>query len=68
VDSLLVDSHEAASLLGLSKRTLWNITVPRGTLPCVRIRKAVRFDRHDLLAFVKANKVTMEGNKNEVQL
>lgn len=34
---LLLSMNETAQLLGVSARTVWNITQPRGDLPCVRI-------------------------------
>ena len=35
-DVLLVSSRDAARMLAVSERTLWDWTSPRGTLACVR--------------------------------
>lgn len=37
VDSLALRPREAAKALGISARTLWGLTAPRGPIPCVRI-------------------------------
>ena len=37
VDSLALRPREAAKALGISARTLWGLTVPRGPIPCLRI-------------------------------
>jgi hypothetical protein len=64
---LLLKPREAAELLGISERTLWGITAPRGDLPCVRVgldgskREAARFVRYDVKdvsAWIERNKTT----------
>lgn len=37
VESLALRSREAAKGLGISARTRWGLTAPRGPIPCVRI-------------------------------
>ena len=37
VSRLLVGARAAAELLGISERTLWSISMPRGDLPVVRV-------------------------------
>lgn len=54
-ERLLVKPLEAARLLTISERTLWALT-NRGDLPCVRIGRAVRYDRGDLLDWIKKQK------------
>ena len=52
---LLVDSREAARLLGVCPRTIWALTARRD-LPAVRIGRAVRYDVDDLRAFAERRK------------
>ena len=37
VESLALRPREAAKALGISARTLWALTTPRGPIPCLRI-------------------------------
>jgi len=37
VESLALRPREAAKALGISARTLWGLTAPRGPIPCLRI-------------------------------
>ena len=37
VDSLALRPRDAATALGISPRTLWGLTAPRGPIPCLRI-------------------------------
>ena len=37
VESLALRPREAAKALGISPRTLWGLTAPRGPIPCLRI-------------------------------
>ncbi len=52
---LLLDYREAARLLAVSERTVWSL-VAKGELPAVRIGRAVRIDRRDLVAWVDRQK------------
>ena len=52
---MLLTSREAAKLLNISERTLWQVTRD-GKLPCIRIGRAVRYDFHDLHAFIAERK------------
>ena len=36
-EKLLLGKIEAAAVLGISPRTLWAITSPRGPIPCIKI-------------------------------
>ena len=40
---LLLRDREAAELLGISPRKLWELTSPRGPIKCVRIGRSVRY-------------------------
>lgn len=52
---LLLDAKAAAAALSISARTLWTLT-NSGTIPCVRIGRAVRYDMRDLVAFIDRSK------------
>jgi excisionase family DNA binding protein len=52
----LLSVPEAAKLLTISERKLWDITAPRGPLPVVRIGRAVRYRLTDLDTFIEAKK------------
>jgi excisionase family DNA binding protein len=46
---LLLSADQAATLLGVSRKTLWNHTAPRGEkIPAVRIGRVVRYRRDTL--------------------
>jgi excisionase family DNA binding protein len=48
-DRLLLTANQAAKLLGVSRKTLWNHTVPRGErIPAVRIGRVLRYRRDTL--------------------
>ena len=52
---LLVDVPTAARMLGVSPRTLYSLTVPRGELRSIRIgpaRRLIRYRIDDLQAYV----------------
>lgn len=36
---LALRPKQAAESLGISERTLWGLTAPRGSIPCVRLGK-----------------------------
>lgn len=49
---LLYRPDEAAELLGVSPRTLWSISQPRGELPVVRIGSVTRYAHADLVSYI----------------
>jgi len=55
-ESLALRPREAAKALGISARTLWGLTAPRGPIPCVRIgigkRQSVLYPTADLRAWL----------------
>jgi excisionase family DNA binding protein len=59
---LLLTAKEAAALLRISPRTLWSLT-NAGQIPCIRIRRAMRYVTADLLRWIEEQK---QGGK-EVQ-
>jgi excisionase family DNA binding protein len=52
---LLLKINEAAKLLTISSRTVWELT-RRGKLRCIRIHRLVRYDTQDLLAYIEEQK------------
>jgi len=52
---LLLKIDEAAKMLVISPRTLWELT-RRGKLRCIRIHRLVRYDPQDLLAYIEEQK------------
>lgn len=51
--SLAVGKRQAAAMLGVSERTLDRITIPRGTLPCIRLSQKVLYSVASLGAWLK---------------
>jgi len=63
---LLLKSREAAKLLSVSERTLWNLT-QRGELPCVRIgKRGIRYDPKDLSRWLESRKTTKPAPELEL--
>lgn len=42
VESLALRPREAAKALGVSARTLWGLSAPRGPIPCLRVGNGKR--------------------------
>mgnify|MGYP005852863719 FL=1 len=42
IGPLALRPREAAKALGISTRTLWGLTAPRGPIPCLRIGRGRR--------------------------
>lgn len=53
---LLAKVPEAAGALAISERKLWELTDPRGPIPCVRIGRSVRYDLRDLRTYIEGQK------------
>jgi DNA-binding transcriptional regulator YdaS (Cro superfamily) len=49
---LLFRAKEAAKLLSVSERQLWQQTSPRGPIPATRIGNCVRYSRKALQSFI----------------
>jgi excisionase family DNA binding protein len=63
---LLITEPEAARVLGIGARTLWELRA-RGRIPFVRIGTAIRYDVLDLRAFIESAKSgTNAGSGSEV--
>ena len=55
VEPLVVDSGTAAKLLGVSPRTLWGETAPRGPIRAVRIgKRCLRYPVEELNRYLAA--------------
>ena len=52
---LLITREEAARLLTISERKLWELTNAR-KVPCIRFGRAVRYDAGDLREWVESQK------------
>ena len=50
---LLLSTREAAKSLGISDRTLFKMTAPRGPIPAIRFGRVVRYSPDDLRAWIK---------------
>lgn len=48
---LCLNAREAAQALGISERTLWQQTQPRGPIPSVRVGHCVRYSVSALESF-----------------
>jgi hypothetical protein len=63
---LALRPRDAAKALGISPRLLWDMTAPRGPIPCIRLghgkRKTILYCVEDLQALLKAQ-ATNEGGK-----
>ena len=53
---LLMSGREAAAALSICEKSLWNHTVPRGTIPCVKIGARTLYDPRDLAAEIERRK------------
>ena len=62
----LLTTREAARLLRISERHVFALTHPRGTLPCIRLGRAVRYDRHDLEEWLRTCRVEPTIGDQEV--
>ncbi len=54
-DRLLLNARDAAAMLSVCERTLWNLE-RAGALSCVRAGRIVRFDPADLRAWIESHK------------
>jgi excisionase family DNA binding protein len=52
----LLTPRQAAEMLAVCERTLWDLTHRKKEIPCVRIGRAVRYDEADLRAWIGRHK------------
>ena len=59
VEPLITAREAAHDYLGVSTKTLWKITAPRGPIPCVRLRggKLVRYAPSQLRDYIRRQTV-----------
>ena len=66
VELLALRPREAARALGISARTLWGLTAPRGPIPCVRLgsgkRRTVLYPTADLEAWLSREAQPAKGD------
>jgi hypothetical protein len=69
VESLALRPREAARALGISARTLWGLTAPRGPIPCLRVghgkRQTVLYPVADLQAWLTREALPAKGGDND---
>lgn len=53
---ILVNIRDAAKLLGLSTKTVWGLTHPRGPLPVVRIGRRTMYEVATLVEFAASQR------------
>ena len=65
-EPLALRPREAAKALGISARTLWGLTTPRGPIPCLRIghgkRQTVLYPVADLQAWMSRQAEAEKGD------
>ena len=62
-EPLLIGAADAAKLLSISSKTLWNHTVPRGDIPCVTIGTRVLYSPPDLKTWIEREKAKGAADK-----
>lgn len=71
VESLALRPREAAKALGISARTLWGLTTPRGPIPCLRIghgkRQTVLYPVADLQAWLSQQTEVAKGGNHDAR-
>lgn len=60
VEKKLVTEREAATILSISPRSLWDLRT-RGDIPFVRIGRSVRYDTRDLETWIQDSKEQCHG-------
>lgn len=58
---LLLRPREAAQSLGISERTLWNLT-QAGTIPPIRLGRSVRYDPEVLRQWIADQRPSLRGD------
>jgi len=54
---LLLSVAETARALNLSRKKLWQITAPRGDLPCIKVGTRVLYPVGDIVAWIERQKL-----------
>lgn len=66
--SILLRPRQAAASLSISERQLWQHTVPRGPIPCVRIGNCVRYSPDALQAFIRNERSVAAQSPNSADV
>jgi len=53
----LLSVAETARALNVSRKKLWEITAPRGDLPCIKIGTRVLYSPADIMAWIERQKL-----------
>lgn len=53
-DRIVVDAADAAELLSISERTLFDLTAPNGPIPCIRLGRGPKGQRRYVVAHLHA--------------
>ncbi len=65
-DDELWTVRQAAKFLGVSGRTVWTWSTPRGTLPCRKIgTRVVRYSRNELRAWSAEHQIPANESMNK---
>lgn len=71
VEPLALRPREAAKALGISTRTLWALTSPRGPIPCLRIghgkRQSVLYPVADLQIWLSRQADAERGGDHDAR-
>ena len=62
IQRLLLIPQDAAAALGISEKTLWSWTSPRGPIQAVRIGRSVRYAWKSLEKFVEQQQTAANDN------
>ena len=61
--TLLLTARDAAKALAISEKTLWSLTAPRGTVPCVRVgERSLRYSVRALEEWIANQPAAVETN------
>lgn len=67
-EQLALRPREAANALGISQRTLWGLSSPRGPIPCLRIghgkRQTVLYPVTELQAWLSQQVEAVKGGNH----
>ena len=71
IESLSLRPREAAQALGISTRTLWGLTTPRGPIPCLRVghgkRQIVLYPVAALQAWLDRQAEAVKGSSDDAR-
>lgn len=65
VPRIALRPREAAVALGMSEKAVWSITVPRGSLPAVRIGGRVLYATHQMRKWLDAQLAKQQADAGQ---